>query len=322
MKFIDLFAGIGGIRLGLEKQDFECVFSCEKDRYARETYKANFNEEPYEDIQTLNSNKINDIPSFDLLAAGFPCQPFSISGKQDGFKDQTRGTLFFDIVRILEFKRPPFILLENVAHLVNHDKGRTFKVIYETLIGLGYKVSFKVLNSSQYGVAQNRARIFVIGSLYNNKFEFPNSLRDKFSVKDIMENKDHVYLPEEDYTLLESTRISPNGMLFTGYLNKNIRTKGVREDTLHLSRTHRQTSRIYDYNYIHPTLTASEQSGRYYILDHIGVRKLSMLECYRLQGFPDDFKKPVSISQQYKQIGNSVTVPVIEHIARNLQESL
>jgi DNA (cytosine-5)-methyltransferase 1 len=162
MKFIDLFCGIGGFRIGFERNGGECVFSSDFNSKVQTTYEMNFGEKPFGDITKIVPK---DIPNFDVLLGGFPCQPFSISGKKLGFED-TRGTLFFDICRIIDVKKPKVIVLENVQHLVNHDKKRTFKTIIKTLESMGYNVNFKILNCTDFGLPQNRERIFIIGTKY------------------------------------------------------------------------------------------------------------------------------------------------------------
>lgn len=319
--FIDLFSGIGGFRLGLMQAGFNCVFSSEMNEAAKETYLANFNELPYGDITLMSRDEIEQLPDFSVLAGGFPCQPFSISGRQEGFEDETRGTLFFNIMEIVRIKKPEVVFLENVAHLVHHDRGNTFKVIKQTLEDEGYIMNSKVIDSSEFGVPQHRKRIFIVATKQEG-FMFPERERTVTSLREISEDTIHTYLDPEAYTLIENPKVSPNGMKFVGYLNKNTRKKGVRDGTLHLSRSHRQINRIYDINHIHPTLTSSETSGRYYVLDDVGVRKLTLTECYRLQGFPEDFLRNESIAQAYRQIGNSVSVPVITAISKKILEYL
>lgn len=186
LKFIDLFAGIGGFRLAFESLGAKCVFSAEIDKYACQTYESNFGDNPFCDVSTLNPN---DIPDFDVLCAGFPCQPFSIAGQRKGFND-TRGTLFFDIERIIKAKQPKAFILENVKGLVNHDKGNTLKVILDTLTKkLNYNVFYQVLNSKDYGVPQNRERIYIIG--FKDKsidFEFPRKLDKQVNLDDILDS--------------------------------------------------------------------------------------------------------------------------------------
>lgn len=331
LTFVDFFAGIGGIRMGLEQAGMKCVYSCEKDKFAKKTYAANFNEVEISDITTLSEEDILNIPDFDLFAGGFPCQPFSISGKQQGFKDQTRGTLFFDILRIISIKKPKAIFLENVANLAIHDKGRTFAIIIESLFGLGYDVYSSVLNSRNYGLPQNRERTYIVcfrADLgLDKEFDFPEPINSNVCIKDILE-KDNVenieYLDPSRYTLLseDKVKISPNGMIFSGYLNKAFRKNGVKGRDINTSAVHKQCNRIYSDKGVHQCLCASELSGRYFILTDAGVRKLSLLECFRLQGFPDGFKKVVSNTQLYKQIGNSVSVPVIKAVGIEIADML
>lgn len=315
--FIDLFAGIGGIRLGMEKQGFKCIFSCEINNHCQKTYFQNFNETPFPDITKLNSK---DIPDHDILCAGFPCQPFSISGKQKGFED-TRGTLFFNICRIINDKKPKVIFLENVKHIINHDKGNTLNIIISSLEDLGYCVNWKIFNASDYGVPQNRERIIIIASK-NFRIDFAKTLKFKkvklSSFLDIDGNFE--FLDENEYTLLENTKLQKSGLIFSGYRNKSIRKVGVREGSEHLSRVHKQPNRIYSSEGVHPTLPSQETTGRFYILHKGLVRKLTLNECYKIMGFPNSYKKISPIAEQYKQIGNSVCVPVISEVARLIKE--
>lgn len=318
-KFIDLFAGIGGFRQGFEKVGFSCVFSSEMDEHAQEMYYENFKERPFGDITQID---VEDIPNHDILLAGFPCQPFSIAGEKKGFND-TRGTLFFDIARILETKKPKVVVLENVKHFKNHDKGKTLKVILQTLNDLGYTTNWDILNAKDFGVAQNRERTIIIGSLNGVEFNF-NGLTKKESVyiKDILEEGDFEYLDESEYTLIENPKRQPSGLIFCGYRNKKIRSKGVRENTEHLSRVHKQPNRIYSSEGTHPTLSAQESSGRYFIYHKGKVRKLTQKECFRLMGFPDDFKLIGSQAKLYNRVGNSIVVPMVEEIAREVEIQL
>lgn len=319
--FIDLFAGIGGFRIAFSKEGYKCVFSSEINKHCQEVYFNNYNELPYGDITKINPK---DIPDFDILTGGFPCQPFSICGRRKGFED-TRGTLFFNICNIIKEKQPKVVVLENVKHLVHHDKGNTFKVIIESLEDLGYWVTYKVLNAKDFGVPQNRERIIIVASKYS-KFDF-NKLHYNLTppkVKDILDDKiENVqYLSKDEYTLLDEVRQQDSGLLFVGYRNKGIWKKGIRPNTEHLSRVHRQPNRIYSVEGIHPTIPSQETSGRFFIyLPEIDkVRKLTINECYKLMGFPEDFKKSNIIGEAYKQIGNSVCVSLIQEIARQISE--
>lgn len=316
--FIDLFCGIGGIRLGMESAGFKCVFSSDIDKECQVTYKANFGEKPEGDIKEIEAESI---PYHDILCAGFPCQPFSISGKQKGFED-TRGTLFFEICRIIEKKNPKIIFLENVQHLVHHDKGKTLATISEKLETLGYIVRWKVLNGSNFGLPQNRERIIIIGSK-NKPFDFSRiKLQQHVKLIDFLDKQgDFDFLKESEYSLIENPKEQPkSGLIFAGYRNKSIRKVGVRPGTENLSRVHKQPNRIYSSFGVHPTLPSQESAGRFFILTPEGsVRKLTINECWRIMGFPEDFKKPSPVGVQYKQLGNSVCVPMISAVAKEIR---
>lgn len=317
--FIDLFAGIGGFRYSFEKCGCKCVFSSEIDEACKKVYEENYGEYPKGDITKIDAS---EIPDFDILCAGFPCQPFSICGKKKGFED-TRGTLFFEICRIIKEKNPKVILLENVKHLINHDGKNTFNTIIFTLEKLGYNVSYKVLNSKDFGVAQSRERIIIVGTR-KGKFDFEKIKKKKeVYIKDILDSDGNFeYLDENEYTLIDKKYIKrqPSGLIFVGYRNKGMWKKGVRPNTEHLSRVHRQPNRIYSVEGIHPTIPSQETSGRFwiYLNNERAVRKLTINECYKLMGFPKEFKKDSNLSNAYKQIGNSVVIPMIEEVARQI----
>jgi DNA (cytosine-5)-methyltransferase 1 len=299
-KIIDLFAGIGGIRLGFEnifKDNASFVFSSEIDKYAKMTYNANFGETPAGDITKINAY---EIPKFDILLAGFPCQPFSNAGLKKGFND-TRGTLFFDIARIVEYHLPKVVFLENVKGFRNHDKGKTFNIIKKTLEDMGYKVFSEVLNARYFGVPQNRERIYIIAFLDNKiNFEFPKPMYKKIKVGDILDNK-----VDDKYTISDK--------LWTGHKRRKLE---------HKAKGNGFGYSIFNYN----SEYTSTLSARYYkdgseILieqNNKNPRKLSPREAGRLQGFPDSFKIVVSDTQAYKQFGNSVAVPVIEELAKEI----
>lgn len=320
IRYIDLFSGIGGFRLGFDKHGYKNVFSCDNDENAAEVYELNFGDESYCDASKIDPN---DIPEFEVLLAGFPCQPFSISGKQEGF-DDTRGTMFFDICRILESKKPKAFVLENVAHLEHHDKGNTFSVIQSSLEELGYSVSYEVLNAKDFGLPQNRRRIIIIGSLKGFHFDFSKLETNTVdSMQDFLDKEgEFEYLDEDEYTLIDQKHVKKqaSGLKFVGYRNKAMRTNGTRPNTEHLSRVHRQPNRIYSSHGNNPTIQSQESSGRYWILTSDNkVRKLTMDECYRFMGFPDNFKRLGSLTDMYARIGNSVAVPMIEEIAREMK---
>ena len=318
-KFIDLFAGIGGFRKGFEDADFQCVFTSEMNPQCQEVYEMNFGEKPFGDITKINPV---DIPDFDILLGGFPCQPFSISGKKMGFED-TRGTLFFNICQIIDSKQPSVVVLENVKHLIHHDKGKTFKTILKSLMVLGYNVTHKILNAKDFGLPQNRERIFIIATK-NSYFDFARLKRKKKVVlRDFLEKEgDFEFIDKSEYTLIDTPKNQESGLIFVGYRNKNIWKKGVRENTEHLSRVHRQPNRIYSIDGTHPTIPSQETAGRFfiYIPELDAVRKLTINECYRIMGFQFDFIKHPTNGEQYKQIGNSVAIPVIRAIAESIKE--
>lgn len=319
--FIDLFAGIGGMRLGLERAGFKCVFTSEWDPHAQEMYKLNFGDEPHGDITQISEK---DIPDHNVLLAGFPCQPFSISGKKEGFAD-TRGTLFFDVLRIAEYKKPDVLVLENVKHLVHHDNGRTLQVILRSLRELDYKVNWRLMNAKDFGVPQNRERIIIIASK-GHEFDFDlMPLCEPVQLKDFLDKEGNFeYLDPEEYTILEDEQIKVqnSGLKFVGYRNKKIRTVGVRPGTEHLSRVHKQPNRIYSTDGVHPTIPSQETSGRFFIYHEGRVRKLTLRECYRIMGFPDDFKLVEPIGSCYLRIGNSVCVPLFEAIGRQIDSQI
>jgi len=317
-KFIDLFAGIGGFRTGFEKNECKCVFSSEIDEHAGEMYQANYNETVFKDITKIDEK---EIPNHDVLLAGFPCQPFSIAGEKKGFND-TRGTLFFDIERILKEKKPKAIVLENVKHFKSHDNGNTLKVVLNALNNLGYTTNWKVLNAKDFGVPQNRERTIIVGSLNGIKFDFNQlNIQQPICIKDILEddNGQIEYLDKSEYTLIENPKKQPSGLIFVGYRNKKIRTKGTRPDTIHLSRVHKQPNRIYSSEGTHPTLSSQESSGRYFVYHEGRVRKLTLKECYRLMGFQDNFKLIGSKAKLYNRIGNSIVIPMVEEIAKQVK---
>ncbi|WP_300453739.1 DNA (cytosine-5-)-methyltransferase [Fusobacterium sp.] len=319
-KFIDLFAGIGGFRIALEKIGFKCIFSAEIDKHACEVYKANFGDNSYCDITELDPKTI---PDFDLLCAGFPCQAFSISGKQKGFYDDTRGTLFFNICEILKEKKPKAFILENVKNLEKHDKGNTLRIMLDSLQKLGYTVNYKVLNARDFKSPQNRERIILVGNRDGIYFDFSKlKIYEHRPMKDFLDYDDEEnfeYLDSEEYTLIENYKEQPkSGLIFIGYRNKKIRNVGVRPGTEHLSRVHKQPNRIYSSEGTHPTLSSQETSGRYWIYDGGVVRKLTQKECFRFMGFPDSFKKIGLKSKLYQRIGNSVCVTMIEEVGNQV----
>jgi len=316
--FIDLFAGIGGFRIALQELGGKCLFSSEYNAHAQRSYELNFGEVPFGDITKIN---LNIVPTHDILCAGFPCQPFSISGRMKGFED-TRGTLIYNVFEIIKARRPKAVLLENVKHLVYHDKNRTLKTIVKHLEELGYIVSYKVLNASQFGLPQNRERIIIIAH-ESKKFNFAK-LPDlpRKTLKGFLDKNGPFEILNESYTILEDTRKQKSGLIFAGYRNKRIRKAGVRPGTKHLSRVHKQPNRIYSIDGIHPALPSQEVSGRFWIYNGNDVRKLTLHECYRIMGFPDKFILINSKAEQYKQVGNSIAIPMIKEVGREIKNQL
>lgn len=305
--FIDLFAGIGGMRIAFQNAGGECVYSNEWNKYSQQTYFANFGEKPDGDITKVDARTI---PDHDILVAGFPCQPFSIAGvskknslgRATGFEDKTQGTLFFDVCRVLKAKRPKAFLLENVKNLKSHDKGRTFKVIMESLDELNYQVFYAILDGQNY-VPQHRERILIVGfdrDRYGKDIDFEFNITPKSPkpvMRDILE-KD----VDPKYTLSDKLWV---------YL-QNYAAK------------HRAAGNGFGYGIADPDGISRTLSARYYkdgseILiaqDGKNPRRLTPRECARLQGFPDTFKIVVSDTQAYRQFGNSVVVPLMENVAR------
>ncbi len=317
--FIDLFAGIGGFRIPLQRVGGKCLFSSEFNISAQNVYYTNYGEFPFGDITEIPTSSI---PTHDVLTAGFPCQPFSISGKMKGFED-TRGTLIYNVLKIVEDKRPKVVFLENVKHLVYHNHGNTLSTILSELERLGYQCSYAVLNASSFGVPQNRERLIIIAN-NNKKFDFSLvKTKQAQPLKTILDNDNATFeYLSEPYTLLEHPKQQLSGLIFAGYRNKKIRKAGVRPGTENLSRVHKQPNRIYSIEGIHPALPSQESSGRFWIYDGEKVRKLTINECYKLMGFPETFIRSVSLSDQYRQIGNSVCIPMIQSIMEQIKSQL
>lgn len=297
-RYIDLFAGIGGIRIPFDRFGGECVFSSEWDLKAQETYEANFGERPSGDITKIHEN---DVPDHDILLAGFPCQPFSIMGEQKGFSD-TRGTLFFDILRILETKRPEAFLLENVKQLRSHDGGRTFETIVRSLEELGYTIYTRVLNSMDYGVPQKRERTIFVGFREALDFVWPRKKRQMKDLSLILER-------DED--------VCPS--LFASEEIQRKRLEKLKGNPPVPSIWHENKSGNIS---ALPYSCALRAGASYNYLLVNGRRRLSSREMLRLQGFPDTFKIVVGYSHMRKQTGNAVTVDVIDAVGQEMMRSL
>ena len=333
-KFIDLFAGIGGIRLAFEKHGGSCVFTSEWDGYSQKTYLENFDQtyHMYGDITKINER---DIPEHDLLLAGFPCQPFSLAGvskknalgRAHGFHDITQGTLFFDVARIIAAKRPKAFVLENVKNLVSHDKGQTFKIILDTLTNeLGYQVFFKIIDASFF-VPQHRERIILIGFREASTFSW-----------------DHIDIPTSKEKLLGEILhaenlepfIASDDERFYDHKRQRVLEKYTLSDKLwsylqNYKRKHQVAGNGFGFGLVTNESITRTLSARYYkdgseiLVDQGQIknpRRLTPRECARLMGFPDSFKIPVSDTRSYKQFGNSVVVPVFESIAMGMRPFL
>ena len=303
-RFIDLFAGIGGLRIAFESAGGKCVFSSEWNKFSQQTYSDNFGDVPDGDITKIDEK---EIPDHDILVGGFPCQPFSIAGvssknslgRKHGFEDETQGTLFFDICRIIKEKKPSAFLLENVKNLKSHDKGRTFKTIMKALQEeLGYDVHYKVIDASRL-VPQHRERIFIVGFRSPMEFEFPELEDKRPKLGDILDRR-----VGKKYTLTDGTWNS---------LQRHMEK-------------HREKGNGFGYNLAERDGIAKTLSARYYkdgaeILipqRNKNPRRLTPRECARLMGFPEDFRIPVSDNQAYRQFGNAVVVPVVKSIAKEI----
>lgn len=376
MKFIDLFAGIGGFRYGLQKVEiksesssdhesgasqhgqraFHCVWSNEWDKYANQIYTKHFGECDSRDIRTVNTK---DIPDHDLLCAGFPCQSFSIAGKRLGFED-TRGTMFFEIARIIRDKRPRYFLLENVKGLLSHDEGKTFQTILGVLSDLGYEYQWQVLNSKNFGVPQNRERVFIIGHLRETSRPEVFPIGESYSI-----SHQTKYAEQAGRSRISSTIDARYGSLrnagetYLHYIGgiKGKRDMWLKDDKQH-SRNFSQGQRVYSSDgiastiagnagglggktglYAIPVLTPDRmekrQNGRRFkndgdpaftltsqdkhgVYDGLNIRRLTPVECERLQGFPDNWTEGISDTQRYKCLGNAVTTLVITEIGRKL----
>lgn len=300
LKFIDLFAGIGGIRKGFEDKNTVAVFSSEWDKFSKQTYEANYGDVPEGDITKINEK---DIPEHDVLLAGFPCQPFSMIGKREGFEHATQGTLFFDVLRIIKYHKPKMFLLENVKGLLTIQNGETFKLIKESLEDVGYKVFYDVLDAQNYGLPQIRKRVVIVGfrnDLGIDKFDFPQGDNSKMSaIGDLLEK-------------------NPKGYTISKHLQQSylFKKSDGKPQIVDCSSDIQVKTLVASYHKIQ-RLTGTFVKG-----GETGIRLLSELECKRIMGFPDEFIIPVSRTQMYRQFGNSVAVPMIKAVADKMKESL
>lgn len=327
-KAIDLFAGIGGIRMGFDNafgKGIKTVFVSEWDEFAQKTYRANYKDK-FEIAGDITQIKEQDIPSFDICLAGFPCQAFSLAGKHGGFNDdyhgRCRGTLFLDVARICEYHKPKVIFCENVKGLVIHDRGRTFKVITETFESLGYKVFSKVLNSKDFGVPQNRERIYIVcfrNDIAPETFEFPEGTDSTKTIRDILDDapvSSKYYLSDVYMDTLRKHRArhesKGNGF---GY---EVRDLDDIAGAIVCGGMGRERNLIVDHRE-HSMVPVTHIKGE---INKEDIRKMTPREWARLQGFPDSYRLELADTHLYKQFGNSVTVNVIEAIAGKIKEEL
>ncbi len=318
LKMIDLFAGIGGIRIAFEQNGVKCVKSSEIDEKARETYIRNFYDEPLGDIMKIEPN---ELPNYDILAGGFPCQPFSLAGLRKGFED-TRGTLFFEVARLLKYKKPKAFFLENVEGIVNHDNGRTLSVIEKTLSELGYEFQWKVMNACDYGVPQNRKRWYCvgfrkdlnIGFIENNRkhkkiYNFPDKEPLNYKIEDIVKP-----IQSHDYDVSDTCK--KNILTFLPKFQEN---KRYDENNLLIANEIRPSRCNFRCDGISPCLTAKMGTGGNNVPVYVEqMRKLTEKECLSLMGFPDWYQIDENSMHSYKQIGNSVVVSIISKMAKEI----
>lgn len=299
-RFIDLFAGVGGMRLGFESAGGRCVFSSEWDKYSQKTYESNFGEIPWGDITQIDAS---EIPKFEVLLAGFPCQPFSSIGKRQGFDHPTQGTLFYDVVRIIEHHRNKAFLLENVAGLQTHDGGRTLAVIEEALTDLGYRFDYRVLDAANFGVPQHRERIYIVGSRSRKpgrfQMDWPEVKRRQAGIGKFVQ------------TGVEGHSISKH--LQNVYVFKK---DDGRPQIIDQSSDFPVKTLVASYHKIQRLTGTFVKDGE------TGLRLLTADECKAIMGFPKSFKIPVSRTQMYRQMGNSVAVPVIRELAKWMKETM
>jgi DNA (cytosine-5)-methyltransferase 1 len=300
-RFIDLFAGIGGMRIAFEAAGGKCVFTSEWDANAQKTYQANFGELPSGDITQVNENEISD---FDVLLAGFPCQPFSTIGQREGFKHKTQGTLFYDVLRIIEAKKPSSFLLENVKGLVSHDSGKTLRIILESLTSIGYQVEYKILDAADFGVPQHRKRIYIVGFDTKKikgeiKFFWPKPSQSRVGIGQFVESG------IQDHSISEHLQKSYFDKLDDG--RPQIITRESDFPVKTLVSTYHKIQRL---------------TGTFVKDGPTGVRLLTANECKAIMGFPENFIIPVSRTQMYRQMGNSVAVPVVRALAQEIAATL
>lgn len=318
MRVASLFAGIGGFDLALERQGHEIVYANDFDSYCKITYDKHFKVKL--DVRSITEVSSSEIPDHDLLVGGFPCQAFSIAGRRGGFED-TRGTLFFDIARILKDKRPSYLLLENVKGLLSHDNGRTFETIMRTLDELGYDTQWQVLNSKNFGVPQNRERVFIIGHIRGISRPEIFPIRGDVTKDQRKLGLDVSFAIDASYYKGINTGSQGGRSSFEKMKRQVIVTGDLTGEKW--DRFHESSRRVYNTQGLAPTLPTSAGGGHTpKIVDNLKIRRLTPLEGERLQGFPNGWTEGVSDTQRYKQLGNAVTVNVVEEIIKRFDLNL
>lgn len=310
--FIDLFAGLGGFHIALDSLGATCVYADEWDTHAQEVYKTNFNMLPEGDITKIDEKTI---PDHDILCAGFPCQAFSISGKRLGFQD-SRGTLFFDVARIVKEKKPKVVFMENVKNFASHDGGRTIDVVESTMRNLGYSFDYRILNAVNYGIPQKRERVYMVcfrNDINHSDFSFPKPFKLKRHVEDFLLT---------DETMVQELYVNRDDVVFNNRTDDRYRDSAIR---LGIVNKGGQGERIYSTKGIAITFSANgggvfAKTGGYLINGK--PRKLHPRECARLMGFPDCYKLSSKANQAYKQLGNSVVIDVLQLIAQEIGRTL
>lgn len=329
LKGIDLFCGIGGFRLAMESNNVLCVFSSDNDKFAQQTYHANFGEIPHGDIKKIDAA---EIPQFDILTAGFPCQPFSYAGEKRGFEDEIRGTLFFDICRILEYHKPPMVFLENVKGLKSHENGKTLDTIINKLKELGYYPHWKILSSLNYGLPQKRERWYCVAFREDVNFNFPEPIGGNPILRDIVDINDNspsLQLPQFELDRIdyhfrvakEGERVEHDNSKYApntkkgkyGIFSFQKKDGSLRFHVGDSAKTQIQEAFYSCLDTYASTIIANRTPKLWDIR-----RKLSVLESQRLQGFPDSFTFPVSDAQAYHQLGNSVSIPIVTLIMQQM----
>ncbi len=340
LRFADIFCGIGGFHIAAERNGMKCVFASDNDKFAQQTYSKWFGMTPNGDITefTKNEKTLNSIPDFDVLFAGFPCQPFSYSGRCEGFKDKTRGTLFFHLAKIIEHKKPKMFLLENVKGLKSHDKGKTLKIIKDVLLGLDYKIFDEIINSYDFGIPQFRERWFCVGfrdDLNIKSFKFPDNADRTAKISDIIETEpspedappltkfelDRIKFHFDNQHLFKDGRVKHDNSKYAKHTKKG--RHGVysylkKDKTLRFHIGDIAKTQIQEAYYVHsntfaPAIIANRRPKMWDL-----KRYLSIKECMALQAFPLEYEFPVSNAQALKQLGNAVCVKVVESVLEKM----